>query len=164
MNKVTDLISIADAHIMFRNFMGKESKFNAKGRRNFCVQLEDELAHKLEDDGWNIKWREPRNEGDDPMAYMQVSVSFDNIPPNIWAITSHNKTRLNSETVEILDWADISNVDLIIRPYNWEVNGKTGVKGYVKDMYVTLVENAFDEKYADIPDSRSQESTDCDEG
>lgn len=152
-NRVTRNVPIEDAHIMFRNFSGNQTQFNPAGRRNFCVELTPELADDLEADGWNIKRREPREEGDSEFCYIQVSVSFDNIQPNIWLVTSRNKTRLNSNTVGMLDYADIDRVDLVIRPYNWEVSGRTGVKAYLKNMYVTIVEDEFDERYADIPDS-----------
>lgn len=152
-NRVTNNISIENAHIMWRNFAGNPSQYNAQGKRNFCVQLDEDLARELERDGWAVKWREARDPQDTPFAYLQVSVSFDVIPPNIYTVTSRNKTRLTSETVDILDWADISNVDLIIRPYNWEVNGKHGVKAYVKAMYVTLDEDEFADKYSDLYDS-----------
>ena len=145
-------IAIENAHIMFRNFRGEASKFNAAGKRNFCVRLDQDIADQMIDDGWNVKFLRPREEGDEPTPYIQVAVSFDNIEPNIFAITGHHKNRLNSDTIDIIDYAEIENIDLIIRPYNWEVNGKTGVKAYVKNMYVTLAEDEFADKYADISD------------
>lgn len=144
---------IENAKIGFRNFSGKEGKFNPAGRRNFCVFLESYLATGLENDGWNIRWLEPRDEGEERQAYLQVAVSYENIPPKIVLVTSHGKTQLDENSVNILDWAEIQNVDLIIRPYNWDVNGKSGVKAYVKSMYVTLVEDEFESKYVDVPDS-----------
>lgn len=144
---------IENAKIGFRNFSGKEGKFNPAGRRNFCVFLESDLGAGLENDGWNIRWLEPRDEGEERQAYLQVAVSYENIPPKIVLVTSHGKTQLDENSVNILDWAEIQNVDLIIRPYNWDVNGKSGVKAYVKSMYITLVEDEFESKYVDVPDS-----------
>ena len=125
---VKNNIVIEKARIGFRNFSGKEGKFNPAGRKNFCVFLETDLAQKLVEDGWNIRWLMPRNEDDERQAYLQVSVSFDNIPPKVVMITSRGKTILDESTVSLLDWAEISEVDVIIRPYNWEVNGKGGVR------------------------------------
>lgn len=144
---------VENARIGFRNFSGKEGKFNPAGRRNFCVFLEREMGEQLEKDGWNIRWLEPRDETEDRQAYLQVAVSYDNIPPKIVLVTSHGKTQLDESSVNLLDWAEITNVDLIIRPYNWTVNGKEGVKAYVKSMYVTIAEDNFENKYLDVPDS-----------
>ena len=143
-------IIIENAQIAFRNFSGKEGQYNPAGKRNFCVIIDSELGEKLKEDGWNVRWLEPRNDGDERKAYMQVTVSFANIPPKVVVITSRGKTALDEETIGMLDWAEVETVDLIINPYNWNVNGRQGVKAYVKSLYVTLVEDELERKYHDI--------------
>ena len=150
---VKNNIVIEGAKIGFRNFSGEAGKFNPAGRRNFCVFLEKELAKVLQEDGWNIRWLQPKDENDEPTPYLQVAVSYDNIPPKIVLVTKKRKTILDESKVNVLDWAEISNVDITIRPYNWEVSGKGGVKAYVKNMYITIVEDEFESKYYDVPDS-----------
>lgn len=149
---INENLTVENAHLIYRNFSGAPSQFNREGDRNFCVRFDVDTAQKLADDGWNIKFREPREEGDEPFGYLPVAVNYNNFAPNIWLVTSHNKTRLDANTVSQLDYAEIQNVDLVIRPYNWEVSGKKGTKAYVKNMYVTIVEDDFADKYADIPD------------
>lgn len=146
-NKLNNVI-IENAKIIFRNFSGKPSRFNAEGNRNFCVVIEDESRIKaLKDEGWNVKATKPRDPDEDPTFYIPVAVNYDNVPPKIYMITSNNKNLLNEETVGTLDYAEIKNIDLIISPYYWEVNGKFGIKAYCKTMYVTIEEDVFADKY-----------------
>jgi hypothetical protein len=139
--------------ILFRNFEGLEGRFNAKGNRNFNVILEPEEAEAMLKDGWNVKYLQPREEGDEPLPRLEVTVKFGKIPPRIILITSKGKTQLDEDMVKLLDWAEIENVDMIVRPYEWEVNGKSGVKAYLKSIYVTIREDELEKKYMDVPDS-----------
>ena len=146
-------IKIEHARIGFRNFSGAEAKYNPPGRRNFCVFLDSDFAEELTEEGWNIKWLKPKNDNDEPQAYMQVSVSFAKFPPNIFLVTRKQKTRLDESMLNMLDWAELENVDLMINPRPWDDGGTTRIKAYLRTMYATIVEDEFAEKYDDIPDS-----------
>ena len=145
--KQTNNIMIENARLIFKNFSGEESKFNRGGNKNFCVVLDHDMARDLEDEGWNIKYLRPREEGEEPTPYIQVTVAYGNIPPKVIMIAGRNKTPLDSLAISTLDYAEIKNVDLIIRPYHWEVNGKQGIKAYLKTMYVEIEQDAFASKY-----------------
>ena len=142
--------------IIFRNFSGKEGQYNREGDRNFAVLLDDTIANAMLEDGWNIKWLKPREEDEDEsqQAYIQVSVNFKGRPPRVVLITSRGRTNLDEGSVEMLDWADINNVDLIMRPYEWSVNGKTGIKAYLQSIYVTIDEDALELKYAELDEQQ----------
>lgn len=137
--------------IIFRNFAGKEGQYNREGDRNFAVLLDEEVAKTMAEDGWNIKALKPRDNDEEeapPQLYLPVSVSYKGRPPRIVMITSLGRTNLDKDTVETLDWVDILNVDLIVNPYPWIVNEKSGIKAYLQSLYVTIEEDPLEVKYA----------------
>jgi hypothetical protein len=136
--------------IMFRNFRGEETPYNKPGDRNFAVALPPEMAETLTADGWNVKKLDPREgyEEDGATFYLPVAIRFDVFPPRVELVTSNGRTRLDEEQIGMLDWADITNLDLIVRPHNWEMpGGKHGTKAYVKTMFVTIEEDELERKY-----------------
>lgn len=146
-------IEIENAQITFRNFAGKALQYNAEGDRNFFVLLEPELAEQLEKDGWTMRYLKPREDGDAERAGMKVKVSYKGRPPKILMMTSTGRTFLTESTVEMLDWAEIENIDLVINPYQWKMaSGKEGITAYLQTMYVTIKEDRFASKYYDAPD------------
>lgn len=139
---------VENARIIYLNFKGRESQFNSQGDRNFCVVLDDKTAKKMAKDGWNVKFPEPRDEEEIRDPYIQVSVKYKIRPPKIVMLTSTSRTFLTEDNVEILDGMDFRNVDLIANASYWEVGGKSGIKAYLKTMYVTLDEDDLDLKYS----------------
>lgn len=141
-------LTLEDAKLIFRNFSGKEGQYNNEGDRSFCVILDPGTAKVMLDDGWNIRELPAREEGDEPVPYVNVKVNFKGRPPKIVMLTSTQRTILNESSVEVLDWADIRMADLIIRGFDWSVNGKSGTKAYLQSLYVTIEEDDLDRKYA----------------
>lgn len=139
---------VEDAQIIFRNFAGKEGQYNREGDRNFAVILDEDVAKQMLADGWNVKYLAAREEGEEDTPYIQVTVNFNNRPPRVVMITSTSRTNLTDDSVEVLDWADIRMADLIARAYEWNVNGKTGIKAYLQSLFVTIEEDALERKYA----------------
>ena len=139
---------IEGAQIIFRNFAGKEDPYNRAGDRNFAVILDPTVAVSMLADGWNVKYLAAREEGEEDTPYIQVAVGYKARPPHVVMITSKARTNLTEDMVEILDFADFENVDLIARAYSWEVNGKSGIKAYLQSMFATIEEDELQKKYA----------------
>lgn len=151
-----DNLMIEDADVLFRNFAGREMQFNSEGDRNFCVILEPKMAEQMKADGWNVKELRALEEGDAPKQYIQVSVNYGKgRPPQVVIITRRGRIDLGADEVAMLDFADVKNWDIILNPYSWEVNGKKGVKAYLKKAFVTLNEDDLDLKYSDVPDAQT---------
>ena len=143
------ILQIDDAKIVYRNFSGIGSKFNREGDRNFSVVIENENdARALIEDGWNVKIKEPREEGDTPFMTLPVKIKFNDRGPTAYLKSGSAMNRLDEETINCIDDIDIASVDLDIRPYDWNVNGKEGRTAYLQSIHVTQEVDRFAERYA----------------
>lgn len=144
---------VEGARIMFRNFAGKKTDYNEAGNRNFALCVPEEDVEKLMDYGWNVKRLKPREDNPLGQAYIPVKVKYGDYPPIAAIISSRGGTRLDESTIEQLDWVRIKNVDLTIRPYQYgptAIKPDGGVSAYLKNIYVTIQEDALEEKYSNI--------------
>ena len=144
-----DILQIDDARIIYRNFAGVGSKFNREGDRNFAMVIPNkDIADDLLDRGWNVKIKPPRDEDDEPFMFLPVKIKFNDRGPNVYLRSGSRDVKLNEDTIECLDNIDILSVDLDIRPYNWEVNGKTGRTAYLQAIHVTQEVDRFADRFA----------------
>lgn len=141
-----EIIQIDDAIICFRNFEGRGDKFNREGDRNFAVIIEtEEMRDALLERGWNVKTKPPREDGDEPFMYLPVKVKFNDRGPKVHLVSGRSDNILDEDSIHRLDRIYIASVDMDIRPYDWEVQGKAGRTAYLQSMRVV---QSFDDRFA----------------
>lgn len=143
---------IEDGAILYRNFTGRETDFNREGDRNFNVIIDDPVtAQQMQEDGWNVKFRAPRDPQDSGIHHIKVNVNFKSARgPKIYIHTGRSVAELTTETVGMLDNADIQSVDMLISPFHWERNGQSGISAYLDTLHVVIKEDPFAHKYANL--------------
>ena len=142
------ILEINNARVIYRNFAGVGSKYNREGDRNFAVIIPDqEIADQLIADGWVVKIKPPRDDEESPFMYLPVKVKFNNRGPAAYIRSGNSVQRLNEDTIGMLDEIDIQSVDMDVRPYDWEVNGKTGRSAYLQSINVIQNIDRFGAQY-----------------
>jgi len=155
-HRVEGTITIEDARVLFKNFEGRETKYNQAGSRNFCVVLDEKTAQDMIADGWTgVRTLKAKNEDEPDSWIVQVRVSYKNKPARIVMISSKGRTELDEDTVDLLDDLDFKTADMIISPFNWTMPARgnipatNGVSAYLRKMFVTIEEDYLDLKYAE---------------
>lgn len=144
-------VTLRNVRIIFRNFAGAPTRFNAAGgKRTFSILLNETEAKELSSMGFNVKALKQRDPDDDPAFHLSVEVSYRVKPPRIVFISNQGRKRtvIDEDTVGLIDYAEVEKIDLTINPYRWEMENAHGVKAYLKTMYVTIREDELDIEYA----------------
>lgn len=140
-------IILEDARIGFTNFRGEKRKFNKEGDRSFAVFLTDEQAEELLHEGWNVKKSKDRPDGSPGEYYLTVKISYGGTPPRVCIMMGSITRYLDEYTIGEIDTMPIESVDLNIRPYVYEVDGRQGISAYLKDLYITMRHDPLLEKH-----------------
>lgn len=145
---ILQIDNIDGRDIIFKNFEGRGDKFNREGDRNFSLRIhERESADALADRGWNVKIKDARDEDEDDFMRLPVKVKFTAYGPNVYLWSGNNRVELDEESIGCLDSIEIDHVNMDIRPYDWEVSGKTGRTAYLQTIEVFQRTNRFEERY-----------------
>lgn len=146
------IVEIDNARICYRNFRGEASRFNREGDRSFSVVIpNEEIADQLTNYGFNIKVKEPTEEGEQPFMHLKVKVNFNDRGPVVWLVTGNRRNRLDADTAKCLDSIDIRNVNLDIQRGKepWEMNGRTGYAAYLRSIEVVQEIDRFSARFAE---------------
>ena len=143
------VLQIDDARITYRNFSGEGSPFNKEGDRNFALIIPtQEMADMLIEEGWNVKIKAPRDGYEDPFMYLGIKVKFNSFGPNVYLKSGNSVNKLDEESVRTLDRARLMNINMDIRPYDYEIPGRKGRSAYLQSFEAEQrIEDRFAAKY-----------------
>ncbi len=138
----------------FSHFDGRADTFNDPGEYNFTAIIPEKDAIELEKIGWAIREREGYEEGDPPEFLLKIKISDKFGIPKSFLIKGNRKFRVD----RIEDFGDIrrdtcEQLDVIITPSRWVNGPNSGITAYVKELYATVKQNRFDERYSDYEDA-----------
>ena len=141
---------IDDAKLLFHNFSGAKTDFNALGNRNFDVILPDnEMAIAMGQKGWNVKIRRPRDPEDDPYYTLNVKINMaSRWPPKIVEAGKRQQIVYDESMLNKLDNLPMEDIGIVINGSEWENEryGK-GVKAYLDQFYFRARPSIFGNKY-----------------
>lgn len=151
MSTINNTLKLENTTIGFRNFAGNQDQYNKTGVRGFAVFLTYEQADELSALGWNVKYPKenpaiPADE-DRRKPYLQVAFSLEMFPPKILLFHNGTPTYVDETNIDSLDWVQIETCDIVLRAHHWNVNGKSGIKAYLKSLYITVATDEFYDKY-----------------
>lgn len=78
-----------------------------------------------------------------------LKVKFNDRGPQVYLVSGGAHRHLDEELVSMIDEIDIRSVNLDVRPYDWEVNSKTGRTAYLQSMEVIQEIDRFAARYAE---------------
>lgn len=139
----TQDITLENVWIMFPNFGGRVTDHNKLGSREFSVKLDPAVGTELASQGLNVKF--PSEEQPNGKVFLPVTLSNGpTVQPWIKVVLVNDGvgTILDVNDPEQLAMLDTiapgARANLILSPYHWTVGTNSGIKAYVKKLYIYL--------------------------
>lgn len=147
--------TLRDFPITFKNFAGRETRFNRAGNRNFSLVLDDETADELLAQGWNVRVKEYEDGG--RRNTLPVSIGYnEKHKPIVVMVTPKGeyfkKTYLTEETVGELDFARVVRARVILNGRPWSnAQGNSGIKAWLDNGYFVIEKDVFADEFPEEP-------------
>ena len=154
---MASIVTLQNTQRVLKNFSGKKGVyFNSTGNPEFACVLPPELAEMMKAAGWNVKQfkAKPEDEGE-PDFFIKVKIGVNGRPPRMVMINSAGRLDIDVYGCQVFDYVRAKNVDITLRPYEYEFQGNTGISAYLNSLFVTVEEDELDRKYANIPEAGS---------
>ncbi len=139
-------LHVENAHITFKNFEGRSDQYNMNGAKSFALVVPEEFVDMLQANGWKLRIK-PDTRGEGDFVTLKVKVKFNNQGPGVYLNSVGRATKLNDATVGMLDHIRMTNIAMIIRPYDWALNGNSGRTAYLQAMEAEQIIDAISAKY-----------------
>ena len=152
-------VELEDCVIVSKNFSGATVKHNGKimnneGVRNFLLLLPPDIAQELEERSWRVKYFAPKEEGDEPQAFMKVNVSYRQTPPVVHYISDGVDTHLGENRVHMLDDVNIEMLDMRLSAFSrQDDDGVWRKSAFLDELWATVTPDRFAAKYANLRSS-----------
>lgn len=132
--------------LIFRNFAGKEGRFNKEGERSFCLEVDEETMIRLREMGFNVREKERTSTGE-IYRYLPIKINFSSFrPPQINQVTSRGgMSSLDESTIESLDYAEIISASIAINSYDYQNQGR--LTAYLQELLVEIEDDSFAARY-----------------
>lgn len=143
-------VEVVGCRLIFKNFAGRKDKFNEEGRRHVSIVLSEQQADELAEQGYNVKSRPPRQEGDDTLYHLKLNVKFDTAgrPPRVVMVTKKKQTRLDEDIVDLLDDLYIERANVRFRAWEYEPGKRSA---YLQTLFAVVQEDTLGAEFEDIP-------------
>lgn len=131
----------------------KDKTIGKPGVRYFAIKLDTDFANQLQDEGWNIIWRNVGTDEEPEMkAYLKIFIKYDSpLPTEVYLANPQTAEKFPVTGPELdalhIDGKKLDHIDVYVRPYHWHYLNDEGIKAQVEEMNIILAQSGLQDNY-----------------